>query len=63
MKESAQRIHQEVLELILALSDDNSSESGSFVPNSSILIRFTDRVLIDPKCLSQLSTEVSDPTI
>jgi hypothetical protein len=38
MKKTAERIHQEVLQLISALSDDNSSDGGSFVSNSSIFI-------------------------
>jgi hypothetical protein len=36
MKESAQQVHQEVLELISTLSDDKSSERGSTVCNSLI---------------------------
>ncbi|KAJ6549254.1 hypothetical protein DFH09DRAFT_1039450 [Mycena vulgaris] len=31
MKESAQQVHQQVVELIKALSDDSSSEGGSFI--------------------------------
>ena len=31
MKDSAQRVHEEVLEFMSALSNENSSDSGSFV--------------------------------
>jgi hypothetical protein len=31
MKVSAQRVHEEVLELLSALSEENSSDRGSFV--------------------------------
>jgi hypothetical protein len=37
MKESGQQVHQEVLELISALSDDKSSYRGSTVCNFLIL--------------------------
>jgi hypothetical protein len=36
MKESAQRVHEEVLELISALSDDNGSDRGSLVRDTSV---------------------------
>jgi hypothetical protein len=36
MKHSAQQVHEEVLELISALSNDNSSDKASFVCNSSV---------------------------
>ena len=39
MKETAERVHQEVLELITSLSDDNSSDRRSFVRNSLIFFQ------------------------
>ena len=38
MVEMAQQVHQEVLELITALVDDNSFDNESFVRNSSIFV-------------------------
>jgi hypothetical protein len=38
MKETAEQVHQEVLELITALSEDSSSDTGSFVCNYLVSI-------------------------
>jgi hypothetical protein len=58
MKEYGQQVHQEVLGLIAALSDDKSSDGGSFVSQSIIAFYHPDYVLVNHKCLFQLPTQV-----
>jgi hypothetical protein len=58
MKDSAQRVHQEVLEMILALSDDKSSDRGSFVRDSFSFYSIPDHVVIGWECIFQPSTQV-----
>jgi hypothetical protein len=61
MKESAEKVHQEVLEFISALSDDNSSDRASVVCNSSLSFLITDQGLIVWKCVFQVFTQVCRP--
>jgi hypothetical protein len=60
MQDAAQRVHQEVLELISALSDDKSSAGLSLVRHPTAIVLITELGLVDKQFVFEQVREYID---